>query len=157
MSYRATQVFTGHRQDDVRCYHCNGDEDAAQHTLEVCPAWAGERRVLVQKIGKTDFSISSIAAARLEGEESWRAVSSFYEAVMLQKKRAERGRDAPADDGNLPVRRAPWPVGGGSAGDPQAGPVAPRNRPDAGRGKRRRRDTRARLYPTSPSPALGPS
>ncbi|XP_029672395.1 uncharacterized protein LOC115241024 [Formica exsecta] len=44
MSYRATQVFTGHgcfgsylcrigKEDSARCHHCGGDEDTAQHTL----------------------------------------------------------------------------------------------------------------------------
>lgn len=95
MSYRATQMFTGHgcfgsylrrigRENSARCHHCEGDEDTAQHTLEACPAWVEERRVLVQVIDETDFSLSSIIAAMLESEESWRAVFSFCEAIMLQ-------------------------------------------------------------------------
>ncbi|XP_070162505.1 uncharacterized protein [Polyergus mexicanus] len=72
---------TAHAATIVR----GGDEDTAQHTLEVCPAWAEERHVLVNVIGDIDFSLSSIVAAMLESEESWRAVT-FCEAVMLQKE-----------------------------------------------------------------------
>ncbi|XP_029673758.1 uncharacterized protein LOC115241926, partial [Formica exsecta] len=81
MSYRATQVFTGH--GCFGSYLCRiGKEDSARY----------HHCVLVQIIGETDFSLSSIVAVMLESEESWRAVSSFCEAVMLQEE-AERERE----------------------------------------------------------------
>ncbi|XP_070168537.1 uncharacterized protein [Polyergus mexicanus] len=104
VSYRMAQVLTGHgcfgsylcrigREADARCYHCGGDEDTAQHTLEICPAWADERSVLVQSLGDIDLSLSSVIATMLESGGSWGAVSSFCETVMRQKEEAERERE----------------------------------------------------------------
>ncbi|XP_011858967.1 PREDICTED: uncharacterized protein LOC105556479 [Vollenhovia emeryi] len=61
-SYRTTQVLTGHgcfgeylqriqKEPDPRCHHCTEERDTAQHTLDSCPAWAEERRILTEEIG----------------------------------------------------------------------------------------------------------
>nr|AAO72078.1 reverse transcriptase/integrase [Lymantria dispar] len=62
-SFRLVQVLTGHgcfgkylhkivrRESTPFCHHCSCDEDTAQHTLEECAAWEGERRELVAIIG----------------------------------------------------------------------------------------------------------
>ncbi|KAJ8735627.1 hypothetical protein PYW07_007247 [Mythimna separata] len=62
ISYRLTQMLTEHdcfgqylnrigREATTNCHHCGGAIDSAQHTLEECPAWNTERRVLVARIG----------------------------------------------------------------------------------------------------------
>ncbi|XP_029666672.1 uncharacterized protein LOC115237639 [Formica exsecta] len=81
MSYRVAQVFTSHgcfgsylcrigREMDARYHHCGRGEDTAQHTLEDYPAWANERRALVQQLRSDDLSLSSVITTMLEGEES---------------------------------------------------------------------------------------
>jgi hypothetical protein len=103
VTYRVTQVLTGQgcfgtylchigREPTMQCHHCDGDRDSAQHTLEECPAWVSEREILVARIGR-DLSPPAIVAAMLADEQSWRAVVSFCEAVMLQKEIAERNRE----------------------------------------------------------------
>ncbi|KYQ53937.1 hypothetical protein ALC60_07150, partial [Trachymyrmex zeteki] len=80
-----------------QCHHCDGDQDTAQHTLEVCPAWDAERGDLVAEVGR-DLSLPGIVGAMLESERKWCAVSSFCERVMLAKEEAERARE-PTRDG----------------------------------------------------------
>ena len=103
VTYRLTQVFTGHgcfgeylnrigREATANCHHCGADQDSAQHTLEACPAWETERRVLVEQIGQ-DLRLPAIVSAMLTDSDNWRAVVSFCEAVMLQKETAERDRE----------------------------------------------------------------
>lgn len=102
-TYRMTQMLSGHgcfgeylgrigKEIDATCHHCNGDRDTAQHTLEECPAWAEERRVLVQKIGG-DLKLESLITAILQSENAWVALSSFCETVITQKEKAERERE----------------------------------------------------------------
>ncbi|XP_011858156.1 PREDICTED: uncharacterized protein LOC105555722 [Vollenhovia emeryi] len=106
-SYRTTQVLTGHgcfgeylhrigREQTAHCHHCDGERDSAQHTLEVCPAWANERRALSNIIG-ADLSLPAVIKAATEREEAWEAFSSFCEHVMLQKEEAERIRRGEAE------------------------------------------------------------
>ncbi|XP_011860049.1 PREDICTED: uncharacterized protein LOC105557413 [Vollenhovia emeryi] len=106
-SYRTTQVLTGHgcfgeylhrigRELTAQCHHCDEERDSAQHTLEVCPAWANERRALSNIIG-ADLSLPMVVKAITEREVSWKAFSSFCEHVMLQKEEAERIRRGEAD------------------------------------------------------------
>lgn len=104
MSFHLTQVFAGHgcfgeylcktgKERTTRCHHCEESRDTAQHTLEFCPAWAEERRVLVQIIGE-DLSLPAIATKMVESEEAWEAVSSFCFKVMKQKEEPEKEREA---------------------------------------------------------------
>uniref|UniRef100_A0A2H1X263 SFRICE_021363 n=1 Tax=Spodoptera frugiperda TaxID=7108 RepID=A0A2H1X263_SPOFR len=72
------------QETTANCHHCGGDLDSAQHTLEECPAWASERRVLVTKIGR-DLSLPAVVEAMLADTENWREVASFCETVMSQK------------------------------------------------------------------------
>nr|XP_033321465.1 uncharacterized protein LOC117217755 [Megalopta genalis] len=78
LTYRATQVMTGHgcfgvylcrigREATTVCHHCGAEEDSAEHTLEECPVFAVLRRVLVPNIGMHDISLSSVVGAMLEG------------------------------------------------------------------------------------------
>ncbi|EZA57631.1 hypothetical protein X777_00731 [Ooceraea biroi] len=102
------QVLSGHgcfgeylsrigRERGPRCHHCGADQDTAQHTLEQCPSWAGERRVLVNRIGG-DLSLPSVIRAIVGSERSWCAFASFCEEVMSQKEAAERVREAEDPD-----------------------------------------------------------
>jgi len=102
VTYRLVQVISGHgcfgnylhrigREESAACHHYGADRDTAQHTLEECPAWDAQRRVLVQHVGE-DLSMPALVKAVVDSEGSWRAVSSFCEHVMLQKEEAERAR-----------------------------------------------------------------
>ena len=132
LSFHATQVLTGHgcfgeylcrigKEPTTVCRHCDGDRDTAQHTLEACPAWAGERGVLVREIGG-DLSLPAIVRAMVGRESAWTAFSSFCDRVMSQKEEAERRRErAPGGRGPLPP---PPPPGGGDeegGGDARVG------------------------------------
>ncbi|XP_011866498.1 PREDICTED: uncharacterized protein LOC105561278, partial [Vollenhovia emeryi] len=101
-SYRTTQVLTGHgcfgeylqriqKEPDPRCHHCDEERDTAQHTLDSCPAWDEECRVLINEIGG-DLSLPAVVKAVTEREEAWEAFALYCERVMLQKEQAERER-----------------------------------------------------------------
>ncbi|XP_011066018.1 PREDICTED: uncharacterized protein LOC105153085, partial [Acromyrmex echinatior] len=94
------RVLTGHgcfgeylcrigKEPTTGCRHCDGDRDIAQHTLEACPAWAGEGGVLVREIGE-DLSLPAVVRAMIGRESAWAAFSSFCDRVMSQKEEAER-------------------------------------------------------------------
>lgn len=102
-TYRMTQVLAGHgcfgeylcrvgKEPTAQCHHCGAAQDTAQHTLEECPAWGTERRVLRQTVG-WDLSLPALVREMIRGERSWKAVSSFCEQVMSQKEEAERVRE----------------------------------------------------------------
>ena len=77
-----------------------------QHTVEVCPDWAEQRRVLVEAIGGDDLSRPALVEAMLRGgPELWVAVTSFCETVMLAKEEARRLREHLAADLRLRRRR----------------------------------------------------
>ncbi|XP_033357328.1 uncharacterized protein LOC117240751 [Bombus vosnesenskii] len=97
-----TQLLTGHgvfgeyllrirREVTSTCHHCEEEEDTAQHTLEYCPAWAEQRRVLQREIGER-LSPEALVEAMLRGRREFAAVRTFCEQVMLAKERAERNR-----------------------------------------------------------------
>ena len=123
LTYRLTQVLTGHgsfgrflhiirREETPGCHHCQDrPEDTVEHTVEVCPAWAEHRRVLVEAIGSDgDLSRPALVQAMVRGEREWEAVTSFCEAVMLAKEVAERLRERasrPSRRGRRSGRREP--------------------------------------------------
>ncbi|KAJ8737154.1 hypothetical protein PYW07_000425 [Mythimna separata] len=75
------------------CRYCmDRPEDTVEHTVEVCPAWAEHRHVLVGAIGGGDLSHRALVQAMVRSEEGWRVVASFCEAVMLVKEAADRER-----------------------------------------------------------------
>ncbi|KAJ0182726.1 hypothetical protein K1T71_002095 [Dendrolimus kikuchii] len=100
-------VLTGHgcfgrylcrigRESSSGCQHCSASvEDTALHTLQECPAWDGERRVLGANIGP-DLSLPAVVQAMVGGQPEWDAVASFCEAVMSAKEAAERERERAA-------------------------------------------------------------
>lgn len=112
LTFRVTQVLSGHgcfgrylcrigREPTARCHHCDGClDETAQHVLEECPAWAGERSELSRVV--PDLSLPAVVRAMVGGEEAWSVVVSFCEAVMLQKETAEREREASSE---LPLRQ----------------------------------------------------
>ncbi|XP_073956535.1 uncharacterized protein [Choristoneura fumiferana] len=116
ISYRMTQVMTGHgcfghylhrigREISTTCHQCAHDDDTAQHTLEVCPAWEPERQALVSALGRNDLSLANVVSAMLEREESWEAFYNFCEAVISQKEEAEREREDEVDAPQFRRRR----------------------------------------------------
>ncbi|XP_043597818.1 uncharacterized protein LOC122574368 [Bombus pyrosoma] len=61
LTFRMTQVLTGHeafgkyllriqREITDTCDQCQEEQDTAQHALELCPAWADQRRVLARHV-----------------------------------------------------------------------------------------------------------
>ncbi|XP_028167217.1 uncharacterized protein LOC114357680 [Ostrinia furnacalis] len=108
LTYRMTQLLTGHgcfgaflhrigREEVPGCHHCNLDTvDTAEHTLQECPAWADERAALNICIGN-DLSLPVLVHHMTNGEEAWRGVLTFCEAVISQKEAAEREREASPD------------------------------------------------------------
>ena len=77
-----------------------------EHTVEVCPAWAEHRRVLVEAIGGDDLSHPALVDAMVRGgPEMWEAVTSICEAVMLAKEEVGRLREHLAAE--LRLRRHP--------------------------------------------------
>ena len=103
LTFHMTQVLTGHgcfgeflcrigKAATPGCHHCDCPGDTAQHTLEVCPAWEEQRRVLMGSIG-ADLSLPAVFTAMVGSENAWQAVASFCEEVMRQKEAAERERE----------------------------------------------------------------
>lgn len=104
LTFRLVQVLSDHgcfgkylcriaqREPTTECHHCGCDEDTAQHTLEVCVAWACQRSELVAVVG-ADLSLPSLIQSMLGSEESWRAGLTFCEDVMSRKEAAERERE----------------------------------------------------------------
>ncbi|XP_018343252.1 PREDICTED: uncharacterized protein LOC108749200 [Trachymyrmex septentrionalis] len=100
LSYRIMQVLSGYgcfgelcrigKKLTMKCHHCGAELDSTSHPVEHCPAWADERVALVWSIGE-DLSPPTMVAAMLRGDQC-RIVSSFCEAAMLQKEKAERIR-----------------------------------------------------------------
>ena len=79
-----------------------GPED----TVEVCPALAEQRRVLVETIGSGDLSRPALVEAMVRGgPEVWETDTSFCEAVMLAKEEPGCLREHLAVD--LRLRRHP--------------------------------------------------
>lgn len=110
MSFHLTQVLAGHgcfgqylrkirKESTTQCHHCEAEMDTAQHTLEFCPAWAEERRVLSEVVGE-DLSLPAIVKEMVGSEEAWRAVATFCARVMTQKEAAERERERAATQGS---------------------------------------------------------
>ena len=102
LTFRTTQVLTGHgvfgeyllkirRNVTSTCHHCE-EEDTAQHTLEICPAWEVPRRALRLEIGER-LAPEAIIAAMLRGRQEYIAVRTYCEQVTLAKERAERRRE----------------------------------------------------------------
>jgi hypothetical protein len=100
--FHLSQVLTGHgyfgeylhrigREATEACHECDADRDTAQHTLEGCPAFEKERRVLVRYIGP-DLSLLAVIESMLGREENWEAVASFCGSVMSRKEAAERAK-----------------------------------------------------------------
>ena len=77
----------------ARCHHCDGDWNTVQHTLEACPAWAGERGVLIREI-EGDLSLPAVVRAIVGGESAWKTFSSFCDRFCRRRRRPkERGSE----------------------------------------------------------------
>ncbi|XP_071569789.1 uncharacterized protein [Temnothorax nylanderi] len=96
LTYHATQVLTGHgcfgeylcrigKKATTQCHHCEEERDSAQHTLEFCPAWAMQRRVLQAAVGN-DLFLLAIVAAIVGREEKWKAFNVFCGQIMTVKE-----------------------------------------------------------------------
>lgn len=114
LTFHLVQILSGHgsfgrylchiagREPLAVCHHCACSEDTAEHTLEVCPAWAQERASLAMVVGR-DLSLPAVVKAMVGNKRSWEAMVSFCEQVMSQKEAAERTRED--DPLSAPIRR----------------------------------------------------
>lgn len=102
LTYRLTQIFTGHgcfnkflyrigKVESPICSQCDTEEDSSEHTLQTCPAWDLERDELKQTIG-LDLHLPIVTYEILQSKEAWAALSRFAEVVMLRKETDERER-----------------------------------------------------------------
>jgi len=159
-----TQVLTEHgcfgeylcrikKEDTTHCHHCDAARDTAQYTLAECPAWDVLRQELVRHVG-ADLSLPVLVEQMTGSEETWKAVASFCEAVMLQKEEAAAEVAAAA----AAVAAGSGSEGGSEAdegevevedGDEWANPTSPASPPPRRLRRRRRSPRRA------PSPLLG--
>ncbi|XP_063827157.1 uncharacterized protein LOC135076667 [Ostrinia nubilalis] len=107
------QVLTGHgcfgkylhrigRERTTACHHCDDPVDTAEHTLEVCTAWAPQRARLQAAIG-LDITLPAMIKAMVGSKPGWDAVKAFCEAVIATKEAAEREREE--DPSADPIRR----------------------------------------------------
>ncbi|XP_053976457.1 uncharacterized protein LOC128875122 [Hylaeus volcanicus] len=117
---RLMKVLTGHgcfgeyllrigAEATAECHQCGAEVGSAQHMLEECPAFWSERRALKNVVG-WDLSPPTVVAAMVESEGSWRAMSSFCEAVLSRKEDDERVRERsdPVRIERKRMRRAGW-------------------------------------------------
>ncbi|CAH2227420.1 jg14141, partial [Pararge aegeria aegeria] len=81
------------REQSPGCHHCDDClEDMAQHTLEVCLAWAEQRRAL-EDTAAGDLSLPTIFQTIVRSESAWNTAACFCEKLMSAKEAAERDRE----------------------------------------------------------------
>lgn len=96
LDYYTTQMMTGHGAfrgylfrfnlvDSDVCLHCRRVADTVQHTIEECPEWQEERRILQTEVSR-DLSLASIVAGMLTSPKSWAAFQRFSEVVLKKKE-----------------------------------------------------------------------
>ncbi|XP_063545412.1 uncharacterized protein LOC134753469 [Cydia strobilella] len=116
LTFRLTQILSGHgcfgrflwkivgREPTPECHECGAEQDTAQHTLEVCPAWGSQRSVLISVVG-SDLSLPAVIAAMVRQDTAWQAMLSFCEEVVAQKEKKEREREIAAEADSTRRRR----------------------------------------------------
>ncbi|GAB1860201.1 Reverse transcriptase [Camponotus japonicus] len=111
MSFRLTQLFTGHgvfyaflnrigKENTDICPHCTSNErDTAEHTLIECEAWIEERRELLERINISidELTLKSLAKEMVTSKDNWSAAHRFAEKVILKKEKQERQFEAEAE------------------------------------------------------------
>lgn len=101
MTYRITQLFTGHgcfntflyrigKADTSICEYCQ-EEDSTEHHIAACPRWNTERETLVEKIGN-DLQLKAIAQKISNDKDMWQAFHQFAETTLSVKEEEERNR-----------------------------------------------------------------
>ncbi|GHJ61402.1 hypothetical protein NOK12_39200 [Nocardioides sp. OK12] len=110
-TFHTTQLMTGHgcfsaylygirKIPSPRCFHCEGSEDTAEHTLIDCPAWMDARNELIAAMGGGQLTLPEIVRVSLTVPGGWAAFRTFAGRVMRAKEDAERRRERlRADDG----------------------------------------------------------
>lgn len=101
MSFHFTQLVTGHgcfghylhrmrKRATSDCLHCHCDDDTAEHTIFICPAWIEERTQLLNKLELEQMDLKTIIRTILQSQEKWFAFSLFASSVMKKKEIRER-------------------------------------------------------------------
>jgi hypothetical protein len=88
------------------CYHCQEEEDTAQHTLDRCPACEEPRRVLRLTIGDR-LAPEAVMEAMTSVQPELAAVRNYCEQVMLAKERAVKNREKRGGPVRVVRRREP--------------------------------------------------
>lgn len=102
LTFHMTQIMSGHgcfgdylqrigKEQTASCHHCPANIDNAKHTLEQCPAWDTERKILLDALGCSNDSREIVTAA-LSCQSTWTALNDYCQAVMKKKEDAERIR-----------------------------------------------------------------
>lgn len=136
LTFRMTQILSGHgcfgrylchvarREPTEECHACGADQDTAEHTLEECPAYADERRILSAIVG-TDLSLPAVVRRMVSSERSWEAMLAFCDAVMSQKEAAERERESATFAPSIRRRRVRRRRRGAPSSAPPPSPLGP--------------------------------
>lgn len=80
LTYRVTQVFTGHgcfgdylcrieKERTTECHHCGDALDSTQHTLAECAAFGVQRGALTDKV-RVGLSLPAVAATMIREREA---------------------------------------------------------------------------------------
>ncbi|KAG5320740.1 PO14 protein, partial [Pseudoatta argentina] len=96
LTYRITQVLTGHRvfesylhkirrRESPICLFCRAAVDTAAHTLLFCPAWAERRSGLLEIVG-VDRTFRTVVRAIVRSPEAWSVFADFCEVVMRKEE-----------------------------------------------------------------------
>ncbi|XP_018395232.1 PREDICTED: uncharacterized protein LOC108773795 [Cyphomyrmex costatus] len=105
VTYKITQILTGHgsfavylweigKLSSPACGFCDGrDEDDAIHTLEECPQWEEQRRLLGESV-EGGITLGNIFGRAMESIDGWKAFSKFCETVIGAKETREREEEA---------------------------------------------------------------
>ncbi|XP_039303491.1 uncharacterized protein LOC120357376 [Solenopsis invicta] len=99
MSFRTTQVITGHSCFNVYlynirktgssvCLHCERRIDTADHTLLECDSWTEERAKQVDAFG-LDFTLKKIFEESLKEPSKWKVFTDYCEQVIRKKEEAK--------------------------------------------------------------------
>jgi len=106
ISFHMTQLLTGHgcfgkylyrigKEESPSCWHCSGECDSSEHTLEWCPAWGVQRAEMREAILiGPEISLPTLVGRICTDKTAWAAFVRFASRVMTAKEDAERVRRA---------------------------------------------------------------
>lgn len=99
LTFHLTQLITEHgsfgvflerikKERSAICPYCRVCEDNAQHTLNTCPKWDDERKILKAQIGN-NLEISAVIRNITRDPKKWERICSFANKVLTKKETDE--------------------------------------------------------------------